>query len=337
MTGAALVGGVDLGATRVRAAVAEPDGTLLARAERDTPAGDGATVADAVAATLEAACTDAGLTPRALAAVGAGTVGPLADAGAGVVADPPNLPGVDRLALGDRLRGLTGGPVVVHNDAVAGLLAERAAGAPPDTVYLTLSTGIGAGASVDGHVLEGQGGNAAEVGHLVVAPDGALRCGCGAVGHWEAYCAGARLPAHARHLARERGVATDLALAELTTERLVAAGAADPLADRVLDRVAHLNAVGLAALVHAYDPALVAVGGGVARHAAGRVLDPAVEALSDHLLVDAPTVRLTTLEGPVLRGALAAAGTAAAGDADAGGDPAVDGDSSGEDARPDDG
>ncbi|MFB6111276.1 MAG: ROK family protein [Halobacteriaceae archaeon] len=304
---ATLVGGVDLGATNLRAAVATSDGTIREQVQERTPRDDRRAVEAAVVAALGDACQAAGVSPDRLAAVGVGTVGPL-DRDAGVVRDPPNLPGVSRIDLEGPLSERTGAPVVVHNDAIAGLLAERAHGAPPNAVYLTLSTGIGAGACVDGHVLTGRDGNAAEVGHFVVAPEGELRCGCGAAGHWEAYAAGARIPDHAREVAAGTALETDLSLETLTTPALVeAARAGDPLASETLDRVAAVNAIGLANIVHAYDPAAITIGGTVAREAGDQVLEPALEALPEHLLVPAPDVRVTSLETPVLEGALAAA------------------------------
>jgi len=198
-------------------------------------------------------------------------------------------------------------PVTLHNDAIAAVLAERRfADAPENTVYLTVSTGIGAGAVVDGAVLEGARGNAAEVGHVVVDPDGRA-CGCGGHGHWEALCSGAAIP----DVARERhdaGMATDLDPEDLTAADVFAAADEDPLADDVLERVARYNTLGVANLVHAYAPDLVSVGGAVARNNEALVLDPVRERLSDHLAVPVPTLRCTPLgDRAVLRGAVAAA------------------------------
>lgn len=307
-----LVGGIDLGATTLAAAVAHRDGPVRGRVDRETPTGSEHRVKQALKEALEAAATAAGVTPQDLAAVGVGSVGPL-DQDAGIVNEPPNLAGVQRLALRPFLEELTGRPVVVHNDAIAGLLAERAAGAPPNSVYLTLSTGIGAGAAVDGHVLSGRRGNAAEVGHFVVDPDSELVCGCGSSGHWEAYAAGAALPKHARHLARTRNIETGLTLESLSTPALVDAAETDPLADKTLAAAAEANAIGLAGIVHAFDPAQITIGGTLGHQAAEWLVDPAIEAVPTYLVTDEPpAIRLTTLEDPVLTGALEAARSVAA-------------------------
>ncbi|MFB6170994.1 MAG: ROK family protein [Haloarculaceae archaeon] len=295
--------GVDLGATHVRAQVTDADGAPLGEERRDTPQSDGAAIERAVAATLRAACVDAGVGPADVAAAGVGSMGPL-DREAGAVVGPTNVP-AERVAVVVAVRRVVDCPVALRNDAVAAAVGERAfADAPPDLVYLTLSTGVGAGAVVDGHVLNGARGNAGEVGHFVVEPDG-RPCGCGGRGHWEAYCSGESIPAVARDLARGE---TALDLDDLDAAAVFAAAGDDPLADRVLDRVATYNAIGVADLVHAFAPALVSVGGAVALHNEALVLDPIRERLDRHLAVPAPDVRATPLGADAgLRGAVACA------------------------------
>lgn len=329
-------GAVDLGATNVRALVADPTGEELGAARRRTPQANGPTIAGAVVATLERACADAGFTPGALVAVGIGSIGPL-DADAGAVVEPPNVP-ADRIDLADALRERTGAPVTLTNDAVAGVLGERRFGDLPEHgVYLTLSTGVGAGAVVDGHVLRGRRGNAAEVGHLSLVPGG-RPCGCGGTGHWEAYASGSGIAAAARDLVREAsggsesgpGPATDLDPEALDAAAVVAAADRDaavavagperevgtplpagvdgnPLATRVVADAVTVTARGLAAITHAYAPAVVSVGGTVALSNPSLFVAPMAGLLADAgLAVPAPAVRETPLgENAVLRGALA--------------------------------
>lgn len=300
------VAGIDLGATNLRTAIGDGTGEILARADRATPDGHGAAVERNISATLNAACTAAQVEPTALRAVGIASIGPM-DASEGLVRDPPNIDGVQRIRLTHAVESVTDAPVSVYNDAVAALIAEREGRAPPNTVYLTLSTGIGAGACVDGHVLEGRHGNAAEVGHIVVDAGGSLRCNCGAPGHWEAYCSGTGLPAHAAHVARTTGLNTKHSFSELSTPEVIALVDSDPVADRTLARVARFNALGLGCLVHAYAPEEIVVGGAVGKAARDVVLDPAIELLPEYLAVEPPPVRVTEFEEPALAGALIAA------------------------------
>lgn len=283
-----------------------------------TPSGpDGDAIVEAILDAIRTACDDAGCNPTAVVAAGIGSIGPL-DPAAGAVVEPANLPGIERIDLVEPVAHLVDADVRLHNDATAAAIGERyyAAGNAADLAYLTLSTGIGAGVIADGRVLRGHRGNAAEIGHVTLDPSSALRCGCGAQGHWEALCAGSNLPAHARSLADEFD--TDLQLAEATPESLLAAAGSDPLATHLVERVGTWNAVGVSLLVHAYDPARVVVGGALARNHPRTILEPIRETLPAHTLESPPPVELTELgEEATVRGALASALT--------GGDGAVDG------------
>jgi glucokinase len=304
--------GVDLGATRVRAVVGGPDG-VAGRAERATPRGPGGVaVTEAVLATLREACETAGVAPGDLLGVGIGSIGPL-DLAAGSVEDPANLP-VERVPLTGPVGELVDAPVSLHNDTAAGVIGERyySDRSPDDMVYLTISSGVGAGVAVDGRVLSGWDGNAGEVGHYVVDPRGRAKCGCGRRGHWEAYCSGDNLPAYARLLAEDHPEAADSVLAPFeefdAADVFDAAARDDPFADHVVERVADWNAVGLTNVVHAFAPLVVYVGGAVALNNPDQVLDPVRERLAESVITNVPELRPTTLgEDAVVRGALAAA------------------------------
>lgn len=302
------LGGVDLGATNLRAAVATDPAEPEAIERRRTPKwADGLAVADAAAEALSTAATSAGVDPTTLQAVGVGTIGPL-DRHSGTVEEPPNLPTVDRIPLAEHLRELVDHDAVfVENDAVAGLVGERVAADGPsqNLVYLTLSTGVGAGVTVDGHVLRGRKGNAAEVGHLVVEPGG-RPCGCGGAGHWEAYCAGSAIPAFAREVAADIGQETALGLDDdLSSAAVFAAAPDDPVAGTVVNRLTRYNAIGVADLVHAYAPDRIAVGGAVALENPDLVVEPLAAAVDEHTMLEVPEIGLATHgHDAVLRGAL---------------------------------
>jgi glucokinase len=310
--------GVDLGATNVRAVVGDEDGTVLGRDRRATPQGpSGIVVTETVLDAVRAACRDADIEPDAVAAAGVGSFGPL-DLAAGTVTSPANLSdSVESVPLVGPLENLVDAPVSLHNDTSAGVIGERfhAARNPDDMVYLTISSGIGAGVCVDGHVLSGWDGNAGEIGHATLDPDGEMACGCGGAGHWEAYCSGNGIPRYARHL--HDGTPTDLSLddAEFSAADVFAAAGGDDFADRVLERVAEFNALGVAALVHAYAPIVVHVGGGVALNNPEVVVGGLRERVPEHVMTNVPEIGLTTLgDDAVLKGALASAMTGGTGD-----------------------
>ena len=308
--------GVDLGATNVRAVVADDEGTVSGQDARSTPDDSGIAVTEAVLEVVRSACDAAAVAPRERRAVGVGSIGPL-DLAEGAVENPANLPKVEWIPLTGPLGNLVDGPVYLHNDTNAGVIGERfhAERNPDDMAYLTISSGIGAGVCVDGHVLSGWDGNAGEIGHVTVDPDGALTCGCGIDGHWEAYCSGNNIPRYARHLHTELGMETDLPLADLGAADVFDAAGSDPLADEVIDRVARWNALGMAAVVHAYAPLVVYVGGAVALNNPELVLDPIRERLDGLVMSNIPDVQLTTLgDDVVVKGALASAMTEGTGD-----------------------
>lgn len=316
-----LVGGVDLGATNLRAAVADGEGVVLGRVRTGTPAGDGEAVTRTVLETLDEACQRVSvaavadpLEPSDLSAVGVGSIGPL-DRAAGAADDPPNV-AAEWIPLVDPLQAHCGCEVTLVNDCVAGAIGERYfADGGPNLVYVTLSTGVGAGAIVDGQPLQGHQGNAAEMGHVVVEPRG-RECGCGGAGHWEAYAGGGAVPGFARELAHAEDIQTELDVAKLDAR--TAFESADPLAERVRDRLGSYNARGVAAAIHAFDPTAVLLGGAIAVNNPETVLEPIRERLPGLLAVDAPPVRLASLgDDAVLKGAVAAALTGGTGDPDA--------------------
>lgn len=313
--------GVDLGATRTRAIVADSDGVVAGRDDRATPDGPtGAAVTETVRETLRVACGDAGAEPTDIRAVGVGAFGPFNRDREGIVS-PANFPAaVDTIPLAEPVGRLVGSDrVFLHRDATAGVIGERFHGddAPEDLVYLTISTGIGAGICLNGTVVDGRRGNAGEVGHLTLDSAEAVECGCGSPGHWEAYCSGTGIPRYARHLAADTTLATNLPLDgdSFAADDVFAVAGEDPLADHVLDRVARWNALGVADLVHAYAPSEIRIGGAVAVNNPSLVLDPVRDRLPALVLADAPTISLTALgDEVVLHGALASAMTDGTGD-----------------------
>jgi len=313
--------GVDLGGTNVRAVVGDGTGAVRGTARAATPAGPtGIAVTEAVLDVVRAACDDASVQPRSVRAAGIGSIGPL-DLAAGAVTEPANLPdSVERIPLtGPVSELLDTDRVTLHNDTTAGVIGERfySDRSPDDMVYLTISTGIGAGVCVDGDVLTGWDGNAGEVGHLVVDAEGVMTCGCGRDGHWEAYCSGDNLPAYARHLHETENVSTELPVSDAAFDAadLLGAVGSDPLADRTAELVTEWNVLGLTNLVHAYAPLVVFVGGAVALENPATVVEPLRERLPERVMTNVPDVRPTTLgDDVVVRGALASALTGGTGD-----------------------
>ena len=315
--------GVDLGASNVRVIVGTADVDVVGSARDATTQGpSGIDVTEGVLATIRSACDDASIAPEQLEAVGIGSFGPF-DLAEGMIVDPANLPDtVDRIPLVGPIGALIDSDrVYLHNDTTAGVIGERfhSARNPDDMVYLTISTGIGAGIAVDGHIVNGWDGNAGEVGHFAIDPEGRMRCGCGRDGHWEAYASGSGIPRYACWLANhaDGDVETDLPIEDPTFSAVDVFDALgnDSLADLTIDRVGMWNALGLANVVHAYAPLVVSIGGAVALNNQASIIDPLQDALERLVMANVPQVQPTALgEDVVLHGALASAMTAGTGD-----------------------
>ena len=313
--------GIDLGATNIRAALADGSGRIRTSAHRSTPRGpSGITITEAVLSSVRTACADAGVAPSAAVACGIGSIGPL-DLAAGAVENPANLPDrIDRIPLtGPVSNLLETDRIYLHNDTIAGVIGERfySERNPDDMVYLTISSGIGAGVCVDGNVIAGWDGNAGEVGHLTLDPHGVMTCGCGHDGHWEAYCSGNNIPRYAKRLHDEDPIDTDLPLEDpdFSAVDIFAHAGEDTFADHVIAQLGHWNAMGVANIVHAYAPLVISVGGAVALNNPERTLDPIRAQLDDMVMSNIPELKLTDLgDEVVLKGAVASALTGGTGD-----------------------
>jgi glucokinase len=260
---------VDLGGTNIRAATfptAEPSPTASVRAR--TRASEGP---DAVIDRIIRAIEDVSDGVTDDIRIGLGAPGPI-DPRHGIVIEAPNLPGWLNIPLRDHLEQHFECPVAVGNDANLAALAEWRHGAgrgAHNLLYLTLSTGIGGGVIADDHLLVGARGMATELGHMVVQPDGPL-CGCGKRGHLEALAAGPaiarrvreRLKAGARSSLRSRLAGGATLSAQDVGE---AALAGDALAREVVAEAGEMIGLHLANLVHAFNPEVIVLGGGVSR------------------------------------------------------------------------
>ncbi|MGD8200854.1 ROK family glucokinase [Ornithinimicrobium sp. W1679] len=293
MTGGSLAVGVDVGGTRIKAGLVDPQGRVVEQVRHDTP--DRTTAAgvveDAVVAAVEELMALPVASDRGVTAVGVGAAG-FVSAGEGRVVFAPHLSWRDE-PLQERLRSRLARPVVVDNDANAAAWAEHRFGAgrgESPLLVVTLGTGIGGAVVRDGRLDRGRHGLAGEFGHMVLVPGG-RPCECGNRGCWEQYASGSVLRREAvdlvaagspdlGELLHRSGGDVDRLQGEDVT---AAAAAGDRVAGELLTEVGRWLGIGLANLVAALDPAAVVVGGG-ASEAGELLLGPAREALARHLV-----------------------------------------------------
>jgi len=204
------------------------------------------------------------LTPPSDTVFGVSCGGPL-DARRGLILSPPNLPGWDRIPICDELAQRFGGRAFLMNDANACALAEWQFGAGrgcQSMMFLTMGTGMGAGLILDGRLYEGITGNAGEVGHVRLAPDGPV--GYGKAGSFEGFCSGGGIAQIMRQRIVEFAGAS--ALQQLPPEQLTArelgrqAAAGDELALAIWREVGTRLGEALAALIDILNPERIVIG-----------------------------------------------------------------------------
>lgn len=240
---------IDIGGTKLAAALVDDDGAVLRRDRTATvPADPWPTFLAMLDRLLDGAAVDG---------VGVGCGGPMRWPSGEV--SPLNIPGWRDFPLRARLADRFGGrPVRVHNDAVAFAAGEHWKGAGrgvDDMIGMVVSTGVGGGLVLGGRLVDGASGNAGHIGHVVADPDGP-DCACGGRGCLEAIARGPATVAWAR----ERGsVASDgPALA-----RLAAAG--DQVATAALARSGRAVGSVVGSVAALLDVRIVVVGGGLAQ------------------------------------------------------------------------
>lgn len=215
-----------------------------------------------------------------VAAIGLGSPGPL-DPHTGYLLAPPNNPEWHNFPLTPSVEKHFGVKTFLDNDANLAGLGEYRYGAGKGhhhVLYITVSTGIGAGVITDDRLLQGYHGLAAELGHSIVDPDGPP-CSCGFNGHLESFSSG---PAIVKYVFGELEAGTRSVLkrdANMTARDVAeAAQQGDELAIKAYQRSGTYLGIGVASFLHAFDPSIVIFGGGVSQ--VGRLLfDPFEESL----------------------------------------------------------
>jgi glucokinase len=182
--------GIDIGGTKMALSIGNERGEILADQRFPTDTANPQATLNQAVRVAEELIAKAGLTVEKIAAIGISSPGPMCSKRR-MILTTPNMKGWDHFKIGDFVESHFKRPTFMQNDANGAGLAEYLFGAckGKDLIYLTMSTGIGAGVVIDGKVLSGTNDLGGEVGHMTLDPNGPL-CGCGKTGCWEAYCGG---------------------------------------------------------------------------------------------------------------------------------------------------
>lgn len=262
--------GFDLGGTKMLAMVFDRGYAPLGRKRKKTKAQEGAEAGlERMINTIQAALQEAGISAEQLSAIGVGCPGPL-DLDRGIVFEMPNL-GWKDTPVKEALERKFGCPVVITNDADAGVYGEYCLGAAKAArcvVGVFLGTGIGGGGVYEGRILRGKTGSCMEIGHLPVISGGPL-CGCGRRGCLEAV-AGRLAISAAAATAAYRGEAPHLLQAAGTNLANIRSGvlaasieAGDTVVEQIVREAAWRIGWSIAGVVNLLAPEIVLLGGGL--------------------------------------------------------------------------
>ena len=273
--------GIDIGGTKIAVCLANGKGDILDSARFPSTARYEDALEN-IARLARELTSHQGITLQQVDACGISAPGPL-NLNEGLLLRSPNMPWGDQIPIQRDLERLLGIPAILENDANAGALAEWFFGSgkgKQNVVYLTMSTGVGAGVVADGHLLHGVGGNAAEMGHVILDIHGPL-CNCGQRGCLEAYTGGRAIQQRLQAYLKDKpnhaffrlpcvdGKVENLdfrALLEGVRERI-------PLALEWWDEFCLRLAQGVGAVATAYNPEVIVLGT-TAYHAGDLLMEP---------------------------------------------------------------
>lgn len=255
--------GVDLGGTKIYTALSDENGNIIKEIIKPTEASKGyEQIVEKIKESIRYVSSD--IKDNKIISIGIGSPGPL-DVSNGLIVNPPNLP-FNNFNIVDCLKDEFKLPVFLDNDANAATLAEYKFGAGVGTtnmIFITASTGVGAGAVLNKNIYRGSTSNALELGHTTVDYSG-NKCGCGNMGCVEAMSSGTAIKNQAEELLK-LDVETSLRKYDLVTakEVFIESGNGDKLASEVLRKSLGYLGVAVSNAANIFDPDMIVVGGGV--------------------------------------------------------------------------
>jgi glucokinase len=259
--------GVDLGGTKICAAVVNFMGQVICKATLPTEAEKGEKfILNRMIKIIEKVIGECKVDRKKVVGVGIGSPGPL-DIDKGEIICTPNLP-FRNFNIVKPIKDNFKIPVYLDNDANAAALGEYMFGAgkgSKNMVFITVSTGIGGGAILNGKIYRGNTKNALEVGHMTLEKEGPL-CNCGNYGCAEVLASGTAIAREGKR-AVKIGECTSLSKYKDITSKEVfkEAELGDEVSKNILDRALNYLGICVANVVTCFDPEVVVIGGGVSK------------------------------------------------------------------------
>lgn len=285
--------GVDVGGTNTAIGVVDKEGNVMIKDNIATAThGDFEKFIADLAAAINQLIKSAKMINEEIEIVGIGIGAPNGNYYSGTIEYAPNLSFKGVLHFVELLRTYfpTLPALALTNDANAAAIGEMIYGGARDMknfVMYTLGTGVGSGVVVNGDLVYGHDGFAGECGHTTLIPGGRL-CGCGSLGHLEAYCSAPGMKRTAFELMVQYN-ATDSMLAgksflDLDSKMIYdAAVAGDRIAKLVFEKTGQWLGQGLADTVHHLSPEAIFLFGGPTA-AGDLIFKPTKESMENHLL-----------------------------------------------------
>ena len=270
--------GIDIGGTSIKCGLFFADGVLVEKWEIPTNREDkGAKIPAEIAVAIEAKLDAKGMIKSEVAGIGIGVPGPVFEDGTLLLCE--NL-GWGNINIKEVMEELLGLLVYAGNDANVAALGEMWKGGGQgidNMVMITLGTGVGGGIVLDGSILCGSMGAAAEIGHMIVDTSEEDTCGCGGHGHLEQYASATGIVRMAKKLLVSSDQASTLRDVEELSAKAIfdAAKEGDRLAVELVDQLGRYLALALTHVAATVDPRAFLIGGGVSR--AGKILIDAIE------------------------------------------------------------
>jgi len=260
---------VDVGGTKVAAALMGLDGEILLRKEETTCQLGPQPGIDQIAGLLEALQAMGKLDGSQVRGIGIGIPAVLEE-GSDRVIWAPNLIGWRDVALRPALEGRLGLPVMVEYDGHTAILGEWWQGAGRgyrSLAMVIIGTGIGGGLILDGKLFRGRDRLAGAAGWFALTADADRIDPYGqAIGHWESLAAGPGIARRAQALLKDYPDSSLNQFETLTAQQIFeAAHRFDPLAQRIVDQTASLLGLGVANIISLVNPEIIILGGSIGR------------------------------------------------------------------------
>jgi len=261
--------GIDIGGTNIKGVLANKEGKILSSGDTPTPAGAGQ-IDKSIISLIETLASDAGIDKPGISAIGIGAAGSI-DRRKGVTISSTNIPCWKNYPLASNIEKISGIKTFLENDATvacAGFWWEKEGEKFKNFVMVTLGTGIGGGAVIDGKLFTGQNGNSLEIGHTTIEVNG-LECHCGNRGCLEKYASATALVNYTNsnlkkyknsslHKRMEKEKLTAKTIYEEAVKN-------DELALKSIEYISVNLAAGIVNLINIFNPEAVVLGGGLSQ------------------------------------------------------------------------